>query len=86
MLLRRYVQMLLIGVLVCAAATVAQDKPKIALYIGSDKLNAEEKNFLTRKFLAPFTASGIYSVIDRREVRCHETLIRHTTRREQWSA
>jgi len=66
--IKRYARELLLALLVCAAATVAQDKPKIALYIASDGLKPNEKSFLTQKFLAPFTASGMYSVIDRSDI------------------
>jgi len=51
-----------------AVATAQGEKPKIALYIANDKLKPEEKNILTRKFLSPFTASGLYSVIDRSDI------------------
>jgi uncharacterized protein (TIGR02145 family) len=43
-------------------------KPKIALYIANDKLPVAEQEVLTNKFLDPFTASGLYSVIDRSNV------------------
>jgi len=46
----------------------AQELPKVALYIANDKLTPDDKSFLTRKFLAPFTASGKYDVIDRSDI------------------
>jgi len=52
----------------CVIVAFAQGKPKIAFYIASDKLKLEEKNILVRKFLSPFTASGMYSVIDRSDI------------------
>jgi len=54
-----------IGIATVAAQT---GKPKIALYISGNKLTPDDKNILTRKFLSPFTASGMYSVIDRSDV------------------
>jgi len=54
-----------IGIATVAAQT---GKPKIALYISGDNLKPADKNILTRKFLSPFTASGMYSVIDRSDV------------------
>jgi len=51
-----------------AVATAQGEKPKIALYISGDNLKPADKNILTRKFLSPFTASGMYSVIDRSDV------------------
>jgi uncharacterized protein (TIGR02145 family) len=47
---------------------VAQGKPKIALYIANDKLPLAQQEVLTNKFLDPFTASGLYSVIDRSNI------------------
>jgi len=44
------------------------EKPKIALYIANDKLNADQKSVLTAKLLKPFTASGMYSVVDRSDI------------------
>lgn len=44
------------------------EKPKIALYIANETLKPTEKNALTRKFLSPFTASGMYTVIDRSDI------------------
>ena len=52
---------------ICVAA-FAQEKPKVALYIANDDLKPDEKSVLTSKFLASFTASGMYSVIDRSDV------------------
>jgi len=50
------------------ATAFAQEKPKIALYIANDGLKPNEKTVLTNKFLAPFTASGMYSLIDRTDI------------------
>jgi len=49
-------------------SSFAQEKPKVALYIANDSLRADEKSYITSKFLAPFTASGMYSVIDRSDI------------------
>jgi hypothetical protein len=51
-----------------APAAAQAEKPKIALYISGGSLKPADKNILTRKFLSPFTASGLYSVIDRSDV------------------
>jgi len=58
----------MIAVAAVAVALAQGEKPKIALYISGDNLKPADKNILTRKFLSPFTASGMYSVIDRSDV------------------
>ncbi len=60
-----------VAVLLGAAVSTAlaqTEKPKIALYIANETLKPDEKNFLTIKLLKPFTASGLYSVIDRSDI------------------
>ena len=60
-----------VGTAAVGAGDVAAQggKPKIAISITADKtLNQKEVNVLTRKFLAPFTGSGMYNVIDQSEV------------------
>jgi len=65
------------------APAVAQgEETKIALYIANDKLNADQKSVLTAKFLKPFTASGIYSVVDRSDIFTKKATIERIKQRD----
>ena len=58
----------LLIIIVLSTVVLAQENPKIALYIVSDELSAAQKRVLTAKFLKPFTESGKFGVIDRSNI------------------
>jgi uncharacterized protein (TIGR02145 family)/uncharacterized repeat protein (TIGR02543 family) len=67
----------------CAAAFAQEDKlPKIALYISNSTLKSSERSLLTRKFLAPFTASGLYNMIDRSDVFTQQATLERIKQRD----
>jgi uncharacterized protein (TIGR02145 family) len=45
-----------------------EGKPKIAMYIVSDRLPMNQQEVLATKFLVPFTSSGLYEIADRSKV------------------
>jgi len=72
----------MLAVAVVGTAFAQTEKPTIALYIANDKLNTEEKNFLTSKFLRPFTASGLYSVVDRSNIFTQKAAVERIKQRD----
>jgi hypothetical protein len=53
--------------LIAAMPAIAQEKPKIAVYVASDELKDNEKRMLATKILAPFVQSGHFKAIERSE-------------------